>query len=84
MQINLAAYLNAQRSNSTPRDDNNAEEYDDETIARGKLVDLFFEATLDEDPATFMIHVMDLDAYVGQYRRFCEHEAMSIFMRPVP
>lgn len=38
------------------RDDENAEDYDADLIARGKLIDTFIEACFDEDPETFVLN----------------------------
>lgn len=82
VNLSQALFVAANSKRTDVRDDNNAEEYDAITIARGKQIDLFFEATLDVEPGNFEVAEEDVDSYLMDYYRFCENDALQIFMPP--
>lgn len=79
---NLASFLLlAVRMPGWERDDNNATDYDKETILRGRLIQDYLDATMDEDAATFVVPANELVNYLINYLRYCEYLAMQPLLK---
>ncbi len=70
--LNLKQFIMTAAVVGYPRNDENAEKFDEKLIKRSKLVDLFFESVLDEDPAEYEVPANQLQAHFTMYNQWCE------------
>lgn len=64
------------------RDDENAEDYDADLIARGKLIAGYMEAVFDEDPETFVLYkTANLEEVTKHFFLWCVNAASQQYMK---